>query len=118
MSLRQSPTRTAALVAANRSNARKSTGPKTDRGKGFSQLNSLQQGRDARMFRSNLVRARRRPQLDDWLYAAIPDALGASNPRQRQKRSKADKKVDVRDFRVPARPFGRKPESALESMDL
>ena len=84
MSLRRSPTRTAALLAANRSNAKKSTGPKTDRGKGFSQLNSLKHGRYARMFRSNLLRARRDPQLYDWLYAAIRDALGASTARQRQ----------------------------------
>src|SRR5271157_615364 len=45
MSLRKSPTLTAALLAANRRNAKKSTGPRTARGKAFSRLNRLQDGR-------------------------------------------------------------------------
>lgn len=44
MSLRKSPTLTPALLASNRRNAKKSTGPRTARGKAFSRLNRLQEG--------------------------------------------------------------------------
>ncbi len=59
MSLRKSPTRSPALLAANRANARNSTGPRTARGKAQVTLNALKQGGYAgRLFRSNLLRAR------------------------------------------------------------
>ena len=44
MSLRKSPTRTPAFLAANRRNAQRSTGPRTARGKAQSRLNRLQTG--------------------------------------------------------------------------
>jgi hypothetical protein len=44
MSLRKSPTLTPALTASNRRNARKSTGPRTARGKAWSRLNRLRNG--------------------------------------------------------------------------
>ena len=44
MSLRKSPTLTPALLAANRTNAKKSTGPRTVRGKAWSRLNRLRHG--------------------------------------------------------------------------
>jgi hypothetical protein len=44
MSLRRSPTLTPALLAANRRNAKKSTGPRTARGKAWSRLNRLRNG--------------------------------------------------------------------------
>jgi hypothetical protein len=44
VSLRKSPTLTPALLAANRRNAKKSTGPRTARGKAWSRLNSLRHG--------------------------------------------------------------------------
>ena len=44
MSLRRSPTLTPALVASNRRNARKSTGPRTARGKAWSRLNRFRHG--------------------------------------------------------------------------
>jgi hypothetical protein len=44
MSLRKSPTLTPARLEANRRNARKSTGPRTARGKSQSSLNSLRTG--------------------------------------------------------------------------
>ena len=50
MSLRKSPTRTPALLAANRRNTRKSTGPRTLRGKAWSRLNRLKQGRYSREY--------------------------------------------------------------------
>lgn len=44
MSLRKSPTLTPALLASNRRNAKKSTGPRTARGKAWSRLNRLKGG--------------------------------------------------------------------------
>jgi len=44
MSLRRSPTRTPAFLAANRRNALKSTGPRTARGKARTGFNALRNG--------------------------------------------------------------------------
>jgi hypothetical protein len=44
VSLRKSPTLTAALIASNRRNAKKSTGPRTAQRKAWSRLNSLRDG--------------------------------------------------------------------------
>ena len=44
MSLRKSPTLTLALLASNRRNAKKSTGPRTARGKAWSWLNRFRDG--------------------------------------------------------------------------
>ncbi len=44
MSLRKSPTMTPARIEANRRNARKSTGPRTERGKAQSRMNRLKLG--------------------------------------------------------------------------
>ena len=44
MSLRKSPTLTPALLAANRQNAKQSTGPRTARGKAWSRLNRMRDG--------------------------------------------------------------------------
>ncbi len=44
MSLRKSPCLTPALLASNRRNAKKSTGPRTARGKAWSQLNHMREG--------------------------------------------------------------------------
>ena len=48
MPLRKSPRRTRALLAANRRNSRKSTGPRTAAGKRHSARNALRHGRRAR----------------------------------------------------------------------
>jgi hypothetical protein len=50
VSLRKSPTRTPALLAANRRNALKSTGPRTRRGKAWSRLNPLREGWNSREY--------------------------------------------------------------------
>jgi hypothetical protein len=49
MSLRKSPTRTPALLEANRRNARKSTGPRTARGKAQTRMNAFQNGNRSRL---------------------------------------------------------------------
>jgi hypothetical protein len=51
MSLRKSPTLTPALLAANRRNAQKSTGPRTRRGKAWSSLNRMKEGGRSRDYR-------------------------------------------------------------------
>ena len=50
MSLRKSPTLTPALLAANRRNASRSTGPRTAQGKASSRLNGLRYGRRSRHY--------------------------------------------------------------------
>ena len=50
MALRKSPTLTPALLAANRRNAQKSTGPRTARGKAQSRLNGLRDGSRSRFY--------------------------------------------------------------------
>jgi hypothetical protein len=56
VSLRKSPTLTPALLASNRRNAKKSTGPRTARGKGWSRLNRLRNGWRSREY-INLLKA-------------------------------------------------------------
>ncbi len=62
MSLRKSPTLTPALLAANRRNAQKSTGPRTERGKNWSRVNRLRSGLRSRSFR----------RMMDAVLAAMP----------------------------------------------
>jgi len=50
MSLRKSPTLTPARMEANRRNARKSTGPRTTRGKAQARLNGLGNGPRSRFY--------------------------------------------------------------------
>jgi hypothetical protein len=57
MSLRKSPTRTPALLAANRANAQKSTGPRTPEGKNRVALSALREGVNARDFLSTLAKS-------------------------------------------------------------
>jgi len=59
MSLRKSPTRTPAFLAANRANAQKCTGPRTPEGKTRVALNALRHGLKARSFFSHLAKSRR-----------------------------------------------------------
>jgi hypothetical protein len=56
MPLRQPPTLTPALLAANRRNAQKSTGPRTEEGKRRVRLNGLKHGRWCRSFRESLIK--------------------------------------------------------------
>ena len=51
MSLRKSPTLTPARLAANRCNARKSTGPRSAWGKAWSRLNGLRSGTRSVLYR-------------------------------------------------------------------
>ncbi len=57
MALRKSPVRTAAMLAANRANAGKCTGPSTPKGKARVALNALKHGRYAVSLPEKLLRA-------------------------------------------------------------
>lgn len=86
MSLRKSPTRTTAFLAACRSNARKSTGPRTAAGKARTRLNALQHGRYCRKLHRLLpeglsVRNRLKYQ---WIQRTIEKCFQPQTPRQRE----------------------------------
>ena len=77
MSLRRRPTMTPALLAANRANARKSTGPRTVEGKDRIVLNALKGGRHARNFGENLRRAKSQgeAELFQWMLDRVRAAF-------------------------------------------
>ncbi|HEY6290339.1 MAG TPA: hypothetical protein VI455_02100 [Terriglobia bacterium] len=78
MPIVKSPALTAAKLAANRANARRSTEPRSYRGKCRVALNALRHGRCAssKLFRSRLVAGQEEVALYDWIYALIRDAVG------------------------------------------
>ncbi len=57
MSLRETPALTPAMLAANRRNARKSTGPRTEEGKRRVRLNGLKHGLRCSSFRESLMKS-------------------------------------------------------------
>jgi hypothetical protein len=75
MSLRKSPTRTPALLAANRANAQKCTGPRTPEAKTRVALNALRHGLKAQSFFSHLAKSRRAREEFNGLYRALYAAL-------------------------------------------
>jgi len=75
MSLRKSPTRTPALLAANRANAQKCTGPRTPDGKARVALNALRDGLKARDLFFLLAKSRRALEEFSGLYRALDAAL-------------------------------------------
>jgi len=76
VSLRQRPKVTPRMIAANRANAQKSTGPRTGIGKKRVALNALSHGKYTdKLFRSHLLLAREDVGLYDWMYRQIRDNL-------------------------------------------
>ena len=83
----KSPTRTPALLAANRANAQKSTGPRTPGGKNRVALSALRHGVHAPDFLSALGKSSRALQEFSALYRALyaallPDKTQKSSPRR------------------------------------
>ncbi len=87
MALVKSPTLTPAKLAANCSNARKSTGPNTPPGKRRVVLNALKHGRYSRAFRENLIKAGADAELFDWIRFRIFDGF---QPRSAPERWQAE----------------------------
>ncbi len=75
MALVKSPTLTPAKLAANCSNACKSTGPNTPAGKRRVVLNALKHGRTSRAFGENLIKAGADAELFDWIRSPIFDGF-------------------------------------------
>ena len=77
MSLRRRPTVTPAQLAANRANARKSTGPRTVEGKGRIVLNALKNGRHAQNLGENLQRAKSQEEAElfQWILDQVHTAF-------------------------------------------
>jgi hypothetical protein len=75
MSLRKSPKRTRALLAANRRNSRKSTGPRTTAGKRNSAWNAVRHGRRAHPSYRCIPAARRELKTFMDFYCNLSDAI-------------------------------------------
>ena len=121
MPLRKSPVRTPAFLAANRANARKSSGPRTPCGRARVSLNALKHGRSmgpagrAPRFRERLLRAGYRQQeaLYGGLRSCLAQAFGARSPPWRRQ---VDQFAASAWCVVMGRNFFRtKPESPLDS---
>ena len=73
MLLRKSPTLTPALLEANRRNARKSTGPRTARGKAQTRMNAFQSGDRSRLRVDLCLALLNAPpgRVEDWAQALM-----------------------------------------------
>ena len=71
MSLRKSPTRTPASLAANRANAQKSTVPRTAGGKARARLNRLRHGRRSPLFTRFRTALRENPSRSRWVSQSL-----------------------------------------------
>jgi hypothetical protein len=80
MSLRRSPRLTPALLAANRLNAQKSTGPRSARGRDRAALNSLKHGLRSPWFEEILLKTGESPEK---FGQAVQGLFGILKPRNR-----------------------------------
>src|SRR5271167_2367369 len=87
MALRKSPVRTAAMLAANRANAQKSTGPATAAGKARVALNALKHGGRTDRLPEKLLRAgdREGEALYRWFREEITATFGRGKPQEQRR---------------------------------
>ncbi len=104
MALMKSPTLTPAELAANCSNARKSTGPNTPAGKGRIVLNALNHRRYSRALRQNLIKAGADAELFDWIRSRIFDGFQPRSAPERWQAERLAREVCCRDWRAPQAP--------------
>jgi hypothetical protein len=81
MSLRKSPRRTGALLAANRRNSRKSTGPRTFEGKWHSSGNAVRHYRRTRFASCIPIENRESTAFEDFLFKLREAIIPADNAR-------------------------------------
>ena len=76
-------------LAANRDNAKKSTGPKSQAGKERVRINALKQGRYANWFRKSLAALHEAPEaltrcaVSFWRRTTAPETVGGRGGRNR-----------------------------------
>jgi hypothetical protein len=68
-------------ISANRANARRSTGPRTEEGKRHMMLNGLRHGGFSQDFRANLIRAGYDVELFDWIHERVREEMLTASPR-------------------------------------
>ena len=118
MALRESPVRTAALVAADRANAKKSTGPSTPQGKARVALNPLGHGAYAVRLPEKLLRAGDRE--GELLYRWLRQEISAAFPRSLLDDEEQADQMAAKAWCAAraARARGAKPECPLDSEPL
>ncbi len=104
MALVKSPTLTPAKLAANCSNARKSTGPNTPAGKQRIVLNALKHGRTSRAFGENLIKAGADAELFDWIRSRIFDGFQPRSVPERRQAERLAREVWCLAGRPPQAP--------------
>ena len=85
--MRKTPVRTAAMLAANRANAKKCTGPSTPEGKARVALNALKNGRRTERLPEKLLAAGEweGEALYRWFRAEITATFGTGGPREERR---------------------------------
>jgi hypothetical protein len=111
--LRKPPTRTPEFLAANRRNAMKSTGPRTEEGKAVSALNALKHGGYAQQLPETLLSTGHRgsTELYQRVRREITDTFAAWQPLSDRQVDQLAAQVWVMAWRAGV--LGRKPESPV-----
>jgi len=81
MALVKSPIMTPRKMAANRANAKRSTGPRTAEGQRRVMLNPLRHGADSRAFRANLIKAGQDVDLFDRIHERVREQMPLADAR-------------------------------------
>ncbi len=115
MPLCQPKTKTPALLAACRANARKGTGPRTAEGKSRSRLNALKHGRYSPNFRENLAQAGRKTGVKrfDFIRSHVLKFLPPVT--QQQKREADELARFIWCWAEKKERIGRKQRSSMDS---
>ncbi len=106
MAFVKSPTLTPAKLAANCSNACKSTGPNTPAGKRRVVLNALKHGRYSKAFRENLSKAQVDVELFDWIRSRIFDGFQPRSVLERRQAEELAREVWCLGCRALLSPVG------------
>ncbi len=118
MSLGKPARLTPAKIAANRTNAQRSTRPRTAAGKGRIVFNALKHGRRSGAFRENLAKAKENVELFEWICAKVSEAFLPVGPRERLQAELLGRHVWCMVWKARrGAGSGTKPECPLKSTD-